>query len=405
MSAFLTFLKQHFFWITDAYHDYWSALLHPNYVHPALIVLLPFLLVGVFLWGKRQMTIRHSTLIPHQNMKGMRGLKSRWSMLLAAGFLCLGTGMANIDLAIMQPQLPEASHKQIMQTRNVCAADDSSGSMETKLAKGIKELDDANPFTTLDKNALKVDNGGSDKISVPSGTPAAAAAPAKDEPMTRILGAQLASRYLVRQLMSPDPLNTNRFCMFRFDTDSYILAPLTTDQIVAYLRTAHIPENVGGGTNFATVSENGIGILQKLYDYFVNNTPDDSVRVALLITDGYDSIDPQRRKDLIQLYKDAHIHFYVIGLGEGWQPGATKLDLELFADDLHAADSHSGFVFRADEPGSMKEAMASIARLEKSQMVVETVETYRDVDYAFIVVAGVFIFMFFGLATVAGRLP
>lgn len=205
--------------------------------------------------------------------------------------------------------------------------------------------------------------------------------------------------------MTPDPLNTNRFCMFRFDSDSYILSPLTTDQIVAGLRTAHIPENVGGGTNFAGVSDDGIGILQKLYDYFVNNTPDDSVRVAFLVTDGYDSVDPQRRKDLIQLYKDAHIHFYVIGLGEGWQKGAAKLDLELFADELHAADSHSGFVFRADEPASMKEAMASVARLEKSQMIVETVETYRDVDYAFIVVAGVFIFMFFGLATLAGRVP
>jgi hypothetical protein len=289
-----------------------------------------------------------------------------------------------------------------MQTRNICGAFDSSGSMETTLAKGITELGDANPFTTMDPSALKVDNGGSDKIKVPSGTEAA---PAKDVPMTRVLGAQLAARYLVRQLMTPDALNTNRFCMFRFDTDSYILSPLTTDQIVAGLRTAHIPENVGGGTNFAGVSDNGIGILQKLYDYFVNNTPDDSVRVAFLITDGYDSVDPQRRKDLIQLYKDAHIHFYVIGLGDGWQKGATKLDLELFADELHAADSHSGFVFRADEPGAMKEAMASVARLEKSQMIVETVETYRDVDYAFIVVAGVFIFMFFGLATLAGRVP
>jgi hypothetical protein len=403
MPAFLAFLKSHLLWVSDAYHDYWSAVLHPNFVHPALVALLPLLLVGVFFWGKRQMTIRHSTLIPHQNMKGFGGLKTRWSILLAAGFLCLGVGMTNVDLAVMQPQLPQATHQQIMETRNVCAGVDSSGSMETNLAKGIKDLDDANPLTTIDKNALKVDNGGSDKISVPSGTPAAA--PAKDQPMTRVLGAQLATRYLVRQLMTPDPLNTNRFCMFRFDTDSYILAPLTTDQIVAGLRTAHIPENVGGGTNFATVSDDGIGILQKMYDYFVSSTPDNSVRVELLITDGYDSIDPQRRKDLIQLYKDAHIHFYVIGLGDGWQKGATKLDLELFADELHAIDSHSGFVFRADEPASMREAMASVARLEKSQMIVETVETYRDVDYAFIVVAGVFIFMFFGLATVAGRLP
>jgi hypothetical protein len=293
-----------------------------------------------------------------------------------------------------------------MQTRNICGDIDSSGSMETKLKKGIKELGDLNAFTTIDPSAVKVDNRGSDRIMVPSGTPGATAASAPaDEEMTRILGAQLATRFLVHELMTPDTLNTNRFCMFRFDSDSYILSPLTTDQIVAMLRTSHIAENVGGGTNFAGVSDSGIGILQKQYDYFINNTADDSVRVELLITDGYDSIDPQRRKDLIQLYKDAHIHLYVIGLGEGWEVGATKLDLELFADELHAADPHSGFVFRASEPGAMKEAMASVARLEKSQMIVETVETYRDVDYAFVLVAGVFIFMFFGFATLARRVP
>jgi hypothetical protein len=403
MSAFL---NPYLLWLTDAYSDYASALLHPDYVHPSLVALLPFLLYGVFLWGKRQMSIRHSTLIPHQNMTGVGSLKTRWSMLLALGFVCLGLGMFHIDLAVMQPLVPQATHQQLMKTRNICGDIDSSGSTETKLKKGVQDLGDLNAFTTIDPNAVKVDNRGSDKILVPSGTPGATAAAAPtDEEMTRVQGAQLATRFLVHELMTPDTLNTNRFCMFRFDSDSYILSPLTTDQIVAMLRTSHITENVGGGTNFAGVSDSGIGILQKQYDYFINNTADDSVRVEFLITDGYDSIDPQRRKDLIQLYKDAHIHLYIIGLGEGWEVGAKKLDLELFADELHAADPHSGIVFRASEPGAMKEAMASVARLEKSQMIVETVETYRDVDYAFVLVAGVFIFMFFGFATLARRVP
>jgi hypothetical protein len=409
MSAFLTnFFAQTLLWIEGAYEDYRSALLHPDYLVPSLIVLMPFLIYGASLWGKRQMSIRHSTLIPHQNMTGIGSLKTRWSFLLAVGFIFLGLGVGNLNLAAMQPQVPQAVRKQLMQTRNICAAFDSSGSMETKLQKGIKELGDINDFTTIDPNAIKVDNHGSDRIRVTSGTPATAgtagpATPPKDEEMTRVLGAQMAARYLVHELMTPDMLNTNTFCMYRFDTDSYILAPLTTDQIVAMLRTKHITENVGGGTNFAGVSDSGIGILQKLYDYYVNYTPDDSVRVEILITDGYDSLDPQRRKDLIQLYKDAHIHFYVIGLGEGWEKGAAKLDLELFANELQAADPHSGFVFRASEPGAMREAMKSIASIEKSQMIVESVETYRDVDYVFVVVGIGFIFMFFGAATLARR--
>ncbi len=90
----------------------------------------------------------------------------------------------------------------------------------------------------------------------------------------------------------------------RFDDDDlYIMAPLTDDKIVLTLRTAQIA-NTSGGTNFVVA-------LQKAYDYYVHNTPDTSVRVLIMNTDGFDSIDPQKRADFIQRYKEAHIKFYV----------------------------------------------------------------------------------------------
>jgi hypothetical protein len=397
MSALI---NSYLIWVANACDDYWNALLHPNYAHFYLLSLLPVLLLGVSTWGMRQMSIRHSTLIPHQNMIGLGAMKTRWSLLVALGYICLGLSVTNINLAFMGPQVPQAKVEHLMQTRNICGAFDSSGSMETVLKDGVPELADENAYTAKDPT-ITVDNRGSDKIYVQQ--PSQMAPPPR--PPTRVEVAQMAARYLVHHLMSADPLNTNRLCMFRFDTDSYIMAPLTNDKTVSLLRTAHITENVGGGTNFANLSDSGIGIVQKLYDYFVVNTAENSVRVAFLITDGYDSIDPQRRKELAVLYKQAHILLYVIGLGDGWKEGADKLDLEKFAAELHAANPNSGIVFRASNPGAMQEAMETVASLEKSQEIIETVETYRDVDYAFIALAGILLIMFFGFATTASRIP
>jgi hypothetical protein len=398
MSAFLKAIA---IWAGNASHDYWNALLHPHYAYFYLIGLLPFLLAAAAVWGKRQMTIRHSTLLPHQNMFGVGGIKNRFSLLIAVGYLCLTASVTNIDLALMQPQVPQAKVEHLVQTHDICGGVDDSGSMTTPLMDGVVEVADAAAAAaTNDPAAVTVDNRGSDKVVVQ--------APKKEEkphPQTRVDAAQMAFRFLVSQLMTYDPLNTNRVCMFRFDMDSYILSPLTNDKIVAMLRTAHINENSGGGTNFAGLSDSGIGILQKLYDYLIANTAENAARVEFLITDGYDSIDPQRRKDLVALYKQAHIHFYVIGLGDGWKEGSEKLDLEKFADELHAADPLSGIVFRARNPGAMKAAIEKVTSLEKSQEIVETVETYRDVDYAFIAVAGFLIIFFFGFATLARRIP
>lgn len=394
-----TFLAPYLTWLTNMRQDYFAAVMHPIFTHPAWIAVLPVMLIAAGFWGKRQLTIRHSTLAPHQNMVGIGGLKSNWSLIIALGYLCLALAVTNVTLAMMGPQVPEAKISHLVQSRQVCSAFDSSGSMTTELNDGIKDIADDAAKASNDPTAVTIDNRGSNKLMVQGKK--------KDEPphpMTRAEGGQLAAQYLIRHRMSDDPMNTDRFCMFRFDMDSYILAPLTNDKIVVMLRTQHITENVGGGTNFAGMSDSGIGILQKYYDYFTVNTPENSVRVAILVTDGYDSIDPERRKDLIALYKQAHIKLYVIGLGDGWKAGNT-LELQKFADELHAADPHSGFVYRASNPGEMAKAMVDIDNQEKSQEIRDTREINRDVDYAFIFVAGILIFMFFGLATLARRIP
>jgi hypothetical protein len=377
-------------WLQAAstFHDYWNALLHPDYVRPLLFLAFPVLLFLATLWGKRQITIRHSSLVPHQGTYS-------WSLLTGLAYLFLVLCLAHLNVAISGPQVADSMVQHLMNTRDICVVNDSSGSMLTVLKDGVKEVSDDEAKATNDPKAVTVDSGNNNKLFVGGNKEAD-----PNAPLTRIRGAQLAARYLIRHRMSTDPYNTDRFCLMRFDDDLYELAPLTNDKVALMLRTTHITENVGGGTNFVVA-------LKKAYDYFIANSAPDSTRVLVINTDGYDSIDPEKRKEDIALYKEAHIKLYVIGLGEGWteQTPENTLDLQKFADELHAADPTSGIVFKASNPGQMQKAMEAIDAQERSQEVFETVEKSRDVDGVFILASIFCGLIFLGLATAAGRIP
>lgn len=379
----LTGAAYHAVWGTV--QDYWTAILNPQFSHPYFIFLLPVLLYMAALWGRRQVAFVHPTLAPH------KGLIS-WSTLVAASYVSLAVSVLHLDVAMMGPRLTEAKVEHLQTTRDVCVLNDSSGSMKAVLNDGVKELAEDNQKSAGDPGAITVTNGGSDKMMVKGKT-----AQEPPHPLTRVEAAQLAARYLIRHRMNDDPDNTDRFCLIRFDDDAYMMAPLTNDKLVALLRTAHITENVGGGTNFVVA-------LQRLYDYLTQNSAPNATRVAIINTDGLDSIDTAKRQEFIAMYKQARIKLYVIGLGDSWKAGNT-LDLQKFADELHKEDPTSGIVYRASNPGDMQKAMADIDRLEKSQEIVESTSIYRDADYAFIAGAIAFALIFFGLASLAGRVP
>jgi hypothetical protein len=372
----------------STFHDYWNALLHPDFVRPLLFLTFPVLLFLASLWGKRQITIRHSSLAPHTGTFS-------WSTLTALSYLFLVLCLANLNIAISGPQVADTVVQHLINTRDICVVNDSSGSMTTVLKDGVKDVSDDEAKANNDPKGVTVDSGNNNKLFVGGAKP-----DDPSKPMTRIRAAQLAARYLIRNRMTSDPYNTDRFCLMRFDDDLYELAPLTNDKVALMLRTTHITENVGGGTNFVVA-------LKKAYDYFVDNSAPDSTRVLVINTDGYDSIDPEKRKEYIAMYKEAHIKLYVIGLGEGWtsQTPDKLLDLQKFADELHATDKTSGIVFQASNPGQMQKAMEAIDSQEKNQEVFETLETSREVDGVFILASILCALFFFGLATAAGRIP
>ncbi len=351
----------HFFTGTYAVLSDYYAVMHQFWSHPHFLrlwavvffVLTPFIMWN---WARRQSTLRHSSVEIHSKLR--KGAGRAW---VIATCLLLGAASTSMNLALMAPVVPDKVVEHLVQTRNVCQFVDRSGSMQTVLRDGQKELTDLEGSTNNDPSAVKAKNGGNDKMLVQSPEKAQPA-----HPMTRIEGAQMAARIFIHTLMSYNPEETNHFCIFSFDVDSYLMVPLTNDKTVAELRTVHITENTGGGTNFAGPCgySSGIGPLRKAYDYFTKYTGPDSIRVDFMVTDGYDSIDPACARDLKAKFLEAHIKLYVVGLGEGWTEGNT-LDLQKFADDLRKTDPTNGKVFRASNPKAMRDAIDSINASEK----------------------------------------
>lgn len=361
------------------------------FLRPYLVVLLLLVAPIVIGWARRQITLRHPSLKPQQGLSG-------FSLLIAVGCLFLAGMTTSLTIAVMGPKVPNAvvEHKALI--RKVCVAIDRSGSMNTELEDGAKDLADDEA-----KSGSNIIDGGDSKLVLNN-----SAKEQTDEPkkMKRIEGAQLAARYIIRHRMTDNPAETDHFCLMTFDDDTYMMAPLTNDKKVLMLRTVHITENVGGGTNFAGPFGyiSGTGPLQKSIDYFAENATPNSVAVLILVTDGEDSIPDERRKQLIELFKQNRLHFYVIGVGDGWKK-SENLDLQKFADELHAANPNNGHVFKAANPGEMQKAMEKINELEKAQEIVETRQEYKEVYGWFLLAAGIFAALFIAVAVAARRVP
>lgn len=365
------------------------------FLRPYLVVLLVLVLPIVFAWAHRQITIRHPSLKPHKGLQ-----KTSW--LIIAASVCLAMMVTNLSVALMGPKVPNAVVQHVAVIRKVCIFVDRSGSMTAVLQEGAKELKEDEAKSKGDPNAGATDTSDDEKLKVQDGTETEK--PAGE--MTRMDAAQLAARYIIRNRMTDNPKETDHFCLMTFDTDTYMMAPLSNDKKVLLLRTVHINENTGGGTNFAGPYGyvSGIGPLQKAVDYFSANASSNSVSVAILITDGEDGFPEDRAKQLHELFKQHRLRLYVVGLGDSWKEG-NSLDLQKFADKIRQEDPTNGIVFRASNPGEMKKAMQTINALEKAQEIVEDRQDYREIYHYFLLASAAFGALFVLLALAARRVP
>jgi hypothetical protein len=389
--------------LQDMATDYVEALRHWRPHYPELLVLMPFLVWAALQWGKRQFTIRHSSLAPHRKSLGLFGRRSKLTALTIIGYSALILSCLHLDIAMTVPTVPQAVISHIVKVLRACIQGDKSGSMDTELNKGIPEKADSAVKEEEDGAKVKVDNGGPDKFIVHE-------KPAEKKSKTsRAYWMKVATDFFVHNLMTLDPYNTDHVCLQRFDMDVYMVWPLSNDRYAVEIQAQHMDDDVGSGTNFAgpTAFVPEVGPLQFIYDYYDKDeeSPPDSTNVDVLITDGYDALDAERRAELVKLFLKRKIKLYVIGLGDGWNDPDKPMDLDKFVTELNAADPdhNSGQVFRAQEPGQMQAAMETIKQLQKHLEVVKEEQTYRDVDYVFIILAAGFFGIFIVSASAAGR--
>jgi len=389
--------------VRDMATDYVLALKNWKPHYPGLLVLMPFLIWAALQWGKRQFTIRHSSLAPHKKSLGLFGRRSRLTVLTIIGYTALILCVVHIDIAMTVPTVPQSVISHIVKVLRACIQGDKSGSMDTTLLNGIKDKADGEVKEEKDGSKVKVDNGGPDKFMVHD-QPAD-----KKSGTSRAYWMKVATSFFVHNLMNLDPYNTDHVCLQRFDMSVYMVWPLSNDRYAVEIQAEHMDDDVGSGTNFAgpTAFVPDVGPLQFIYDYYSKDdeSPPDSTNVDVLITDGYDAVDAERRAELVKLFLKAKIKLYVIGLGDGWNDPKNPMDMDKFVTELNLADPdhNSGQVFRAQEPGQMKAAMEQIKQVQKHLEVVQEKQTYRDVDYVFIIVAAGFFGIFIVAASAAGR--
>lgn len=363
------------------------------FLRPYLVVLLLLAVPIVIGWTRRQITLRHPHLEPHKGLSGR-------SLLTSLGCLFLALMIASTNLALMGPKVPNAVIEHKVLIRKVCLATDKSGSMDAELEEGAEVFADTDAKS---KDNL-VDSGSGDKLVMNQDKPKAETLPGGK--IKRIQGAEIANRFLIQNRMTDNPAETDQFCLMTFDDDTYMLAPLSSDKQTILRRSRHIGMQTGGGTNFSGpyAYTSGTGPLQKAIDYFAENAGPNSTAVLVLITDGEDSIPDERRKQLVELFVQHRLNFYVIGVGDGWK-NSENLDLQKFANELHAANPKTSIVFKAANPGEMQKAMAKINELEKAAEVVETRHEYKEIYGWFLLAAGVFGLLYLAVVLATRRVP
>ncbi len=149
--------------------------------------------------------------------------------------------------------------------------------------------------------------------------------------------------------------------------------PLTADLQIVYTMISLAGEYTGTSTNFdgPTGSSGKIGALQAAINHF-NEIGHAETRVLVMVTDGEDTIVRARFDELLEQMREMNVRIYVLGVGNGWTENKTQ-DLRRFVEAL------GGVVIPVEDADQMRAAFDRIDQLEKSQVVIETAVTYREI--------------------------
>lgn len=320
-----------------------------TFAEPIWLALCLVLVALLWLNRRRQKALGHSQARSYRNLRSMPLVAWLPAVLFALAWSAL-------CVALARPMLPQVAERQSIQTRDVIVTCDISSSMT---------------MTLSDPAQQQLANGGQ-----PAGDNG-------NQPQPRRLdaAAQAIKMFVSRR-------QGDRVALFEFDTDTYYLAPLTTDLKIILDAADLIPKTVGGGTNFEGPSDGnpGMGPLQAAINHFRKNGKA-KTKVLIMVTDGEDSMSAKRMDELQALMQAQQIRLYVLGVGDGWTNG-SQLDLRTFAERL------GGTVIPVGDAAQMRAGMDKIDQLEKTTITLEKQVSYKDI-YQWFVAGGVVLWLLY----------
>ncbi len=312
----------------------------------ALIVVLP----GLWLANRQRKALGHSQVSLHQ---GLRSIPT----LGRIPAICRILFMIMLIATVAQPQLIHKLVHQFFKTRDFVLTVDNSSSMNGALTDPEQQK-----FVVDNQAATAAPNAAPTAVTTPT-APAAATQPPKP---TR----SMAAREGVRQFLLHR--KNDRVGLITFDDRCYFSEPIGKPEAVLKKLTAITPGS--GGTNFdgpsRTASEPGA--IQCTIQHFIEMKATQT-RVFIMVTDGEDSIDPDRAKLLAQALHDQHIKMYVLGVGESWN-GSKKQALQDFVERPEVG----GQVIHVGDAKQLRDAFALIDKLEASTAESETLERAQE---------------------------
>jgi Ca-activated chloride channel family protein len=315
-----------------------------TFAEPYYLFLIALLAPILWLRGKRRASLGHSQLDIHLQM-------SRVSLLRAMVISCLGLSWISACIAMARPLLPQASERQVIQTRDFVIQVDISGSMS---------------------EAIEGRRG-------PSVTPTVAGSP---EVLTRVAAARSAVTDFIRHREG------DRVALLLFNHESFYSWPLSRDHSVVLRRVEGIGRYVSGGTNF----DGPDGAVQGAIDHF-REMAQAQTRVLVLVTDGESAMERQRSELLLEQLAELRIRVYVLGVGPGWVNNSRMTQ-----DLRELVESAGGSVIPVASEEQMRDAFDRINQLERSSVEMERSITHREVYGVFAVLAA---FLLLGYLTLS----
>jgi len=336
-----------------------------TFSQPLYLLLALFLVPILLLWSKRRPAIGH----PHIHLYGKVGgtpLIARLAALVfSAAFLLVVAGIAGLNM-------PEMKVKVSRITRDFVIGADISGSMWSTISDQ-QQLD-----------AVEADEA-ADLADEPPAPPMPG--PTPHPPLTRIRMGRYCIKLFVRSRQG------DRVALIAFDDTTYFSWPLTFDLDVILHKARKLGTKQGGGTNFDGPSESDPrpGLFQSAVDHF-HDLGQARTKVIIFVSDGDASISPQRHDDLVKLMHEPgqviHIYAFIIGDKSQILSPSTQSVRDLVRDV-------GGEVICAGDVAAMKAGFERINQLEKSEVVVEKIQTNHEISqplfYAALAVLGLFL--------------